>query len=119
LAPDVLQIAADRGDALVLEVIEVLRAVSFVGDETGLGEQLEVARDGGPTDWELVGELLDGVWTAREQLDDGSALGVAEGVERIGERGRAPRHAFDRNSAVTVTQWLRRTAALRLSGAPK
>lgn len=82
----------------------MLSAVRFVGHEASSRQQLEVPRDGRPTDRQHVRNLLDRAWAARQQPDDRSALGVAQRVEGVGEWRALLRHTADGNSLVTVTQ---------------
>jgi hypothetical protein len=55
----------------------VAGTVSLVGNEPGLGQQLEVSRNSRPADGQVIGDFLDGAFATREKLDDCSALGVA------------------------------------------
>ena len=55
-----------------------------LGDhEARVLEQAQVARDGRAADWQLVGDLLHRALAAVQQLHDGAALRVAEGLERV------------------------------------
>ena len=83
LAPDALEVGADRVDALVVQAVEPPRALGAVGDEAGLLEQPQVPRDGRAADRQLVGELADRAVAAAELLDDRPPVGVAQRVERV------------------------------------
>jgi hypothetical protein len=58
----------------------------LVGHESGVLQQAKVARDGRLADPHPRGDLGDGLRPAAELLDDRLAIGIAEGVERIGLR---------------------------------
>jgi hypothetical protein len=55
-----------------------------------------VPRHGGAADRELVGQLADGAVALSEQLDDGPAMRVAQGVEGVSGKG------FERDGAMVA-----------------
>lgn len=70
-----------------MEPVEPPRAFGAVGDEAGLLEQAQMARDRGAADRQCVGELLDRAVTGAQQLEDRAPLGVAERVEGVAVEG--------------------------------
>ena len=81
LAPELVEVFADGVEAGGVELVEAAVAVGGVGDEASLFEDFEVLGDGGAGDGKVFGELADGEWAAGEADEDGTAGGVAEGVE--------------------------------------
>jgi hypothetical protein len=76
-----VEVFADGVESGGVQLVKATVAVGGVGDEAGLLEDFEVLGDGGAGDGEVFGELADGEWAAREAREDGSAGGIAEGVE--------------------------------------
>ena len=66
-----------------MEAVQATGAFGAVGDQAGVLEQLQVSRDGGAADRELVGELAYRAVAGAEQLDDRPPVRVTEGVEGI------------------------------------
>ncbi len=62
-------------------------------------------RVGRPADRQSVANLLNRLLPARQQLDLGASLWIAQRVKWIGFLS-GTRHPTERNSSVTVTQWL-------------
>jgi hypothetical protein len=63
--------------------VETAGALGAIGDQAGVLEQLQMPRDRGAADRQLVGELANGAIAGAQQLDDRPPVRVAEGVERI------------------------------------
>jgi hypothetical protein len=76
-----------------------------------------VARDRRPTYRERVGELLDGAFAAREQLDDRPAVGVAERVERVSGNA-AERDSCNGSRNVTVARMKSYESSATIDGSP-
>jgi hypothetical protein len=70
-----------------VEPVQPAGALGPVADETGLLQQPQVPRDGGPADRQLVGQLAYGAVALPQQLDDRAAVGVAQCVEGVSGKG--------------------------------
>jgi hypothetical protein len=81
LGPHVIEVGAETGYALRIELVESARSGVDVEDETGVLEHLEVLGNGRPADGEGTRELVDGEGAGGEPLEDGHAGGVAQGIE--------------------------------------
>ena len=72
-----------------------------------------MARDRGPADGKAIGDLLHGLWMARQQLQDRAPVGVAQCIKGIA--ARLGSHLEYGNGGVTVTELLRRQEALSMA----
>jgi hypothetical protein len=70
LGPEDLEVGPELGDGLRPRAIEALRAVSPLGDESGLLEDAEVLGDRGPSHVEAARDLADRELLARDEPQD-------------------------------------------------
>ncbi len=64
-----------------VELVEMPGALGLLGDQAGVFEDTEVLGDGWAAYGEVAGELAYGLGAVEKAGEDGSAGGVAEGVE--------------------------------------
>src|SRR4051812_18632585 len=69
-APEPVEVGAERGEPVGVDAIDAAIARRLVNDETGVFEDLQVLRDGGPADREPAGELADRAWPLDQALED-------------------------------------------------
>lgn len=79
--PHLVEVGAETGDALGVELIEAACTGFAVHHEPGIFEHFEVLRHGWTADGKEVRQLIDGQGTSRKFLEDSHARGVAEGIE--------------------------------------
>src|SRR5205823_7277822 len=81
LTPHLLEVRADRLNALVAQLVDAPRAVRLVGHEPGLLQQPQVPGDRRPADRKLVGDLLNRAPAVAEDLHDRAPVGIPERIE--------------------------------------
>ena len=66
-----------------VELVDDLLAAALGENEAGVAECAEVAGDGGPGGWEVVGDLAGRARSVAEEAEDFAAGGVGEGAEGV------------------------------------
>jgi hypothetical protein len=79
--PHLVEVSAQAGYSLGIELIEAARSGAAIEDETRVFEYFEVLRDGGAADGQGSRELVDRKGSGRKLLEDGHARRVAESIE--------------------------------------
>ena len=83
LVPELIEPAAQRTEAVRVDVIDAARALGAIGHEPGLLEDLEVLRHGGPAHRHLPGDLADRARTGAQLLEHLPARGIGEGRKSV------------------------------------
>ena len=71
-------VRTSSGYALGVEVVDPAGAICVADDQPSVLEHPQVLRYRRPADRQLVGELLDRAWSAREEFEDGAPGRVTE-----------------------------------------
>ena len=108
LAPNGLEVAANRFDPFIPEAVEVAGPDGLLFDEARLLQEAKVTRHGGPTDRKLLCDLVDRPVTLPKHGEDLAPVAIGEGVEGSGLicHRRTSRWSVIGNILVTVTQSL-------------
>src|SRR5262247_2857937 len=81
IAPDLVEVAAQPGDAAGIQLVDPAGTGGPVEDEAGLLQRAQVLGDGRPADRQFAGELPDRARPAGQPLEDGPPGRVAEDTE--------------------------------------
>jgi len=83
LVPESVDPGAELDDSVPVQLVQVPRPHSLVGDETSALEDAQMLRDRGPAHGELGCELADGPGPAAKELEYLSPSRIAERVQRM------------------------------------
>ena len=77
--PELVEPAAERAEALGVDVVHATRTFGLVGDQAGFFEDFEMLGDGGAADGHFGGDFADCSWAAAEVFEDLATGGVGQG----------------------------------------
>ena len=71
----------DRAKRFGIELVDTVAAFAVLADQMRAAEQAQVLGNGRTGDWKSLGDLSGGLAAAAEQVEDGAAGGIGEGLE--------------------------------------
>src|SRR5690348_1114711 len=83
VTPERVEVLAERGDRLRVDVVDAARARRTIDDEPDVLQHLQVLGDGRPADRKLVRQLPDGPRTVAQPFEDLPPMRIAERLERL------------------------------------
>ena len=71
----------DGAERFGIELVNAVTAFAMLADQMRAAQQAQVLGDGGTGDGEGFGDLSGGLAAAAEEIEDGAAGGIGEGLE--------------------------------------
>ena len=71
----------DGAERFGIQLVDAVAAFAMFADQVGAAQQAQVLGDGGTGDREGFGDLSGGLAAAAEEIEDGAAGGIGEGLE--------------------------------------
>ena len=82
-------IADDVSDVMVGQGVDDLLAVTFGRQQTGAAQHSQVLGDQRLIEPEALDDLMDPMGPARQEVDDGHAMGIGQRLQQVGGGGEA------------------------------